>query len=86
VPGIFGVLKTNNHGLRGANLLGQSGVFSHLADQESQVNLMQGALEGLAVRCALAGALLDNFAVSVTLGGSSHNPARNLGQWPSGAV
>src|SRR6266404_2725411 len=45
-----------NHRLYGASLLGKLGLsqthmLSHLADHESQVNLMQGALEGLAVPC-----------------------------------
>src|SRR5215472_273393 len=58
VPAVLGILKTGNHGLRGANLLGKLGlsqtrILSHLADQESQVDLVQGALERLAVRCAL---------------------------------
>jgi hypothetical protein len=54
VASIFGILKAGNHGLPGANLLGKFGlsqthILSHLADQESQINLMQGALKGLAV-------------------------------------
>jgi hypothetical protein len=78
VPGVFGVLKAGNHGLRGANLPGKFGlsqarILSHLADQERQVNLMQGALAGLAVGCALARALFDDLVVSVALGGSSHD-------------
>ena len=45
-----------NPRLCGASLLGKLGlsqthILSHLADQESQVNPMQGALEGLAVPC-----------------------------------
>lgn len=57
VPGVFSVLKTGDHGLRGANLLGefslsQTRILAHLADQESEVNLVQGALEGLAIGCA----------------------------------
>jgi hypothetical protein len=79
VPGVFGVLKTGDHGLRGANLLGKFGlsqtrVLSHLADQENQVNLMQGALEGLAVGRTLSRPLLDNLAVPVALGSSLHRP------------
>src|SRR5208282_1938204 len=73
VSGVLGILETGDHGLRGANLPGkfglrQSRILSHLADQESEVNLMQGALESLAVGCALSRTLFDNLAVSVKLG------------------
>src|SRR5215469_11428578 len=79
VPGVFGVLKTGDHGLRGANLprefgLSQARILSHLAAQESQVNLMQSALEGLAVRSALSRSRLDDLAVSVALSCLFHRP------------
>jgi hypothetical protein len=46
---VFRVLKTGDHRLCGAHLLGKFGlsqtrILSHLADQECQVNLMQGVL------------------------------------------
>src|SRR5690348_17147550 len=79
VPGVFGVLKTGNHGLCGADLLSKLGlsqtcVLPHLADQECQVNLVQGAGEGLSVGCALARTPLDNLAVPVALNALSHSP------------
>src|SRR5882757_5252241 len=77
VPAVFRVLKTRNRGLRSAHLPGKFGlsqtrVLSHLADQKSQVDLMQCALERLSVGCALSCALLRNPAMSVTFGGLSH--------------
>ena len=72
VPGVFSVLKAGNHRLCGANLLGelrlsQPRILPHLAHQQGQINLVQGAPEGLTVGCALARTLFDNFTVFVAL-------------------
>ncbi len=58
--------------------LSQTSILSHLADQESQVNLMQGALERLAAGCASSHPPLDNLAVPVALNNLPHslNPFR----------
>src|SRR5438046_12150 len=79
VPRVFSVLQAGDHGLCCADLLGKFGlsqirIFSYLADQEGQVNPMQGAREGLSVGCALACALLDNLTVPVALDTLSHKP------------
>jgi hypothetical protein len=76
VPGVLSVLEAGNHRLRGANLLGEFRLsqprnLPHLAHQQGQINLVQGAPEGLTVGCALAGALFDNFTVFVSL----HSPS-----------
>src|SRR5262249_42173334 len=79
VPGVFSILETRNHRLRSTNFLGKLGLsqprfLSHFAHQKSQINLVQGAREDLAVGCALSRPLPDNLAVSVALDGVSHRP------------
>src|SRR2546425_1562128 len=79
MAGIFGILKTGNHRLGRANLpselgLSQPRILAHLADQQSQVNLLQSACEALTVGCTLASTLFDKFTVSVAFDGLLHKP------------
>src|SRR5229473_3879762 len=76
MAGVLGILKTGNHGLRCTRLLSklslsQARVLAHFADQHGQVNLVQGAREGLTVGDALTCALLDNFSMSVAFHSSN---------------
>src|SRR6266481_542421 len=80
MAGIFGILKTGNHRLCRPNLpsdfgLSQPRILAHLADQQSQVNLLQSACEALTVGCALASTLSDKFTVSVAFDGLLHKPS-----------
>src|SRR4029077_4598173 len=79
MAGIFGIFQTGNHRLRRPNLLSElslseARILPHLTDEECQVNLVQGAREGLTVGSALACAPLDNFSVFVALAGLLHRP------------
>ena len=77
---IFGVLKTGDCGLRGADLsrefrLGEACALSHFAKKHRQVDLLEGAPECLPIRGALFCALLDDFGVSVVVHGWFHRPS-----------
>jgi hypothetical protein len=89
VSGVLGILKAGNHGLRSAHLLskfslGQTRILSHLAHQESQVNLMQGPLKSLAVGGALSRTPFDNLAVPVALEVLKPNSCLSLSKKNSG--
>src|SRR5437879_9686070 len=76
---IFSILKTGNHRLCRPNLpselgLSQSSILPHLADEKSQVNLLQRPREVLTVGGTLASALADKFLVSVASDGLLHKP------------
>src|SRR5437667_6128490 len=76
---IFSILKTGNHRLCRPNLpselgLSQSSILPHLADEKSQVNLLQRPREVLTVGRTLASALADKFLVFVAFDGLLHKP------------
>ena len=76
---VFGVLKAGNHGLRGVHLPGKFGlsqtrILSHLAHEESWVNLVQAAPEGLTISCALRARCSTN---SLCLSRSNRNALKS---------
>jgi hypothetical protein len=75
MPHVLSVFQPRNHRLRRANhpgelYLRQTSVFAHLADQQGQVNLVQGPRKDFPVSRAPSSALLDDFRVLI----ASHWP------------